>query len=82
LGISVGFCDYSQDTSRHLNESRSGLEASAAVETFGDRLAERGNEKMEIIGAAMRKLLHICYGALKNGAPFDSSLHPRQSHLG
>jgi len=28
------------------------------------------------IPAAMRKLLHICYGVLKNGRPFDASLHP------
>jgi hypothetical protein len=42
----------------------------------GQRLAERGKAKMVIIGAAMRKLLHICFGVLKNGAPFDPSLHP------
>jgi hypothetical protein len=24
----------------------------------------------------MRKLLHICYGVLKSGRPFDPSLHP------
>jgi transposase len=52
------------------------LRCNAAVEAFGDRLAERGKEKMVIIGAAMRKLLHICYGVLKNQAPFDASLHP------
>lgn len=23
-----------------------------------------------------RKLLHICYGALKSDRPFDTSLHP------
>ena len=48
----------------------------AAVEALGDRLAERGKEKMVIIGAAMRKLLHICYGVLKNQSSFDPSLHP------
>ena len=31
---------------------------------------------MVVIGAAMRKLLHICYGVLKNQTPFDASLHP------
>ncbi|MCS3613362.1 transposase [Salinibacter ruber] len=49
---------------------------SAAVKAFGDRLKERGKEKMVVIGAAMRKLLHICYGVLKSGRPFDASLHP------
>ena len=33
-------------------------------------------EKMVVIGAAMRKLLHICFGVLKSGRPFDASLHP------
>ncbi|WP_259225222.1 IS110 family transposase [Salinibacter ruber] len=52
------------------------LRCNAAVEALGDRLAERGKEKMVIIGAAMRKLLHICYGVLKNQSSFDPSLHP------
>jgi len=52
------------------------LRFNAAIEALGDRLAERGKEKMVIIGAAMRKLLHICYGVLKNQTPFDPSLHP------
>lgn len=52
------------------------LRCNAAIEALGQRLAERGKAKMVIIGAAMRKLLHICFGVLKNGAPFDPSLHP------
>jgi len=52
------------------------LRCNAAIEALGSRLAERGKAKMVIVGAAMRKLLHICYGVLKNGAPFDASLHP------
>jgi transposase len=52
------------------------LRCNAAVEAFGERLEERGKEDMVIIGAAMRKLLHICYGVLKNQTPFDASLHP------
>jgi len=52
------------------------LRFNSAVEALGDRLRERGKEKMVIIGAAMRKLLHICYGVLKSGRPFDASLHP------
>jgi hypothetical protein len=47
-----------------------------SVEAFGDRLTERGKEEVVISGAAMRKLLHICYGALKSGRIFDASLHP------
>jgi len=52
------------------------LRCNAAIEALGERLAERGKAKMVIVGAAMRKLLHICYGVLKNGTPFDPSLHP------
>ncbi len=35
------------------------------------RLAEKGKEKMVIVGAAMRKLLQLAYGVLKSGQPFD-----------
>jgi transposase len=52
------------------------LRCNGAIEALGQRLADRGKAKMVIIGAAMRKLLHICFGVLKNGAPFDPSLHP------
>ena len=52
------------------------LRFNPAVKAFGDRLKERGKEKMVVIGAAMRKLLHICYGVLKSGRSFDPSLHP------
>ncbi len=54
----------------------SALQCNAAVKAFGERLKERGKENMVVIGAAMRKLLHICYGVLKSGRPFDASLHP------
>lgn len=35
------------------------------------RLCERNHPKMSIVAAAMRKLLHIVYGVLKNQIPFD-----------
>lgn len=47
-----------------------------AVRAFAERLLARGKAKMAVIGACMRKLLHICYGVLKNRRPFDASLHP------
>lgn len=37
------------------------------------RLSEGGKSKMTIVGAAMRKLIHIIYGVLKNGVPFDEN---------
>lgn len=44
------------------------------VRAFCERLNQRGKRPMEIIGAAMRKLLHIVYGVLKSGKAFDPSL--------
>lgn len=42
---------------------------------FAARLSARGKPNMVIIGAIMRKLIHIAYGVLKSGKPFDPSLH-------
>jgi transposase len=40
-------------------------------------LAARGKTKMQVIGAAMRKLLILVYGVLKSGQPFDPHYHAR-----
>jgi len=37
------------------------------------RLTAAGKSKMAIVGAAMRKLVHIIYGVLKNKLPFDEN---------
>ncbi len=41
------------------------------IKALSQRLRERGKCPMQIIGAAMRKLIHIAYGVLKSGKPFD-----------
>ncbi len=41
------------------------------VRTFCDRLRERGKPGLAIIVAAMRKLIHLAYGVLRSGQPFD-----------
>jgi transposase len=41
------------------------------IKALGLRLSAQGKSKMLIIGAAMRKLLHLAYGVLKSGQPFD-----------
>lgn len=41
------------------------------VKAFCLRLASRGKNKMQIIGAAMRKLIHIAFGVLKSGKTFQ-----------
>lgn len=42
-----------------------------AFKAFADRLAARGKPKKVIIGAVMRKLVHICYGVLKHQPLYD-----------
>ncbi|MCG8415482.1 MAG: IS110 family transposase [Pseudomonadales bacterium] len=50
------------------------LRHNPALKQLRDRLVEKGKPKMVIIGAAMRKLIHIIYGVLKNRTPFDEKL--------
>jgi len=44
------------------------------VRESGERLRSRGKSPMAIVGAAMRKLLHIAFGVLKSGKPFDPNM--------
>lgn len=44
------------------------------VKELSERLRSRGKCPMQVIGAAMRKLLHIAYGVLKSGRPFDPAM--------
>jgi transposase len=41
------------------------------IKTFCERLLASGHAPMEVIAAPMRKLLHLAYGILKSGRPFD-----------
>lgn len=43
------------------------------VRAFCARLLDRGLAPLAVIGAAMRKLMHLIYGILKSGKPFDPS---------
>ena len=49
----------------------SAMQHNPMVRDFAQRLAERGKAKMAIVCACMRKLLHLVYGVLKTGLPFD-----------
>lgn len=51
------------------------LHRTAWGRVFRDRLAQHGKPPMLIIGAMMRKLLHVAFGVLKSGRPFDPALH-------
>ena len=44
------------------------------VRRMSERLKQRGKCPMQVIGAAMRKLIHIAYGVLKSGRPFDPEM--------
>ncbi len=46
------------------------------IRVFCERLLARGLCKMAVIAAAMRKLLHIAFGVLKSGRPFDPEYVP------
>ncbi len=47
------------------------LRCSNFFQQWAKGLRERGKSKMAVIGAAMRKLIHLAYGVLKTGKPFD-----------
>ncbi len=47
------------------------LRCSEFFKQWAKGLRERGKCKMSVIGAAMRKLIHLAYGVLKTGKPFD-----------
>jgi len=49
------------------------LRSSKEFKELAARLAERGKKKMQIIAAAMHKLVRIAYGVLKNQRPYDPS---------
>lgn len=41
------------------------------IAAFCDRLLARGKRPMQVVVAAMRRLLHLVFGVLKSGKPFD-----------
>jgi transposase len=48
------------------------------IRAFAERLAKAGKAKMAIVCACMRKLLHLVYGVLKSGRPFDPDYQPKR----
>lgn len=41
------------------------------IKALGERMLAKGKSKMSIIGAAMRKLAHLCFGVLHTGQPYN-----------
>ncbi len=42
------------------------------IAAFGQRLRAKGKHKMVVIAAAMRKLVHLAFGVIKTGQPFNA----------
>jgi len=51
------------------------------IQAFAQRLKERGLSGKIVVVAAMRKLLHLVYGVLKSGQPFDPNYLEKQATL-
>lgn len=50
------------------------LRCSPAMQAWAHGLRARGKCEMQIIGAVMRKLIHLAFGVLKSGRPYDPTL--------
>jgi transposase len=51
------------------------------IKVFCQRLLNYGLRPMQVIGAVMHKLLHLIYGILKSGKPFDPDFLQKQGVL-
>ena len=47
------------------------LRCSPFFQAWAEGLLKRGKSKRGVICAVMRKLIHLAYGVLKTGKPFD-----------
>ena len=89
-GVTPRVCDSGSSISQYRRLSKVGasdlrkalfypamvaLRFNPPVHLLQQRLLASGKPKMVIIGAAMRKLVHIIYGVLKNQVPFDANNH-------
>jgi transposase len=51
-----------------------GLRHNPALRAMQERLVANGKRPMVVLGAAMRKLLHLAFGVLRSKKPFDMAL--------
>ena len=49
------------------------LKYNPIIKQLSERLSQRGKCKMVVLGAVMRKLLHLAFGVLKTRKPFDEN---------
>lgn len=50
------------------------LRCSPAIQAWANGLRARGKSELQVIGAVMRKLIHLAFGVLKSGRPYDPAL--------
>jgi transposase len=50
-----------------------GTQHNPHIKALYQRLQERGKSKMSALGAAMRKLVHLCFGVLKTRQPYQAN---------
>ena len=53
------------------------LRHNTVLQAFGERMKANGLVPKAVIGAAMRKLVHIIYGVVNSGRPFDANFANR-----
>jgi transposase len=49
----------------------SAMRTNPVLRVFAERLKQKGKLSKVVIAAVMRKLIHLAYGVLKHGKPFD-----------
>lgn len=54
------------------------IRCNPVIKEWAKSLRERGKCEMQVIGAVMRKLIHLAYGVLKTGKPYDP-LHAKNA---
>ena len=59
----------------------SAMQHNPIVKDFAERLKANGKEGKVLVGAVMRKLLHIVYGVWSSGKPFDPNYEKRSMPL-
>jgi len=47
------------------------LRHNSVIKAFGERLSANGLAKKAVVGASMHKLVHVLYGVIRSGLPFD-----------
>lgn len=52
-----------------------GIRYNPHVKALYGRLVAKGKAKMAALGAAMRKIVHLCFGVLKTRLPYQSNYH-------